>query len=204
MSAISRRREASPVFDAQAMRLAEAFWPGPAHAGVAKTPTARWPISPPRARHGFAIRVPAHPIARDILRAFGGRWRPRRQIYPAMSLRPRQSMCKADLEGRIDLIVDSGAVEVGVESTIIGCFEVPMLLRPGGVRAPRSSACWRALSAAAEDADRDSGQPLAPGMPGLALRARTGCGLRPKRVEPAKRYSHSAWQNSGVDSALQC
>ncbi|RZN07492.1 Sua5/YciO/YrdC/YwlC family protein, partial [Bradyrhizobium sp. Leo121] len=39
----------------------------------------------------------------------------------------------SDLSGRIDLIVDGGPVEVGVESTIVGCFERATLLRPGGL-----------------------------------------------------------------------
>src|SRR5581483_5912294 len=67
--------------------------------------------------------------------------------------------------GRIDLIVDGGPVEVGVESTIVGCFEAPMLLRPGGV--PREAierVLGRALAQAPRDIDADSAQPLAPGM----------------------------------------
>ena len=74
-------------------------------------------------------------------------------------------MCESDLAGRIDLIVDGGAVAVGVESTIVGCFEQPMLLRPGGL--PRDEierVLGRALVQPPDDADSDSGQPLAPGM----------------------------------------
>ena len=72
---------------------------------------------------------------------------------------------QGDLAGRIDLIVDGGAVAVGVESTIVGCFEVPMLLRPGGL--PRDEierVLGRALAQPPDDPDGDSGQPLAPGM----------------------------------------
>ena len=113
----------------------------------------------------IAIRVPAHPVAREILRAFGGP-----VVAPSANLSGHVSPTTAahvqsDLAGRIDLIVDGGAVEVGVESTIVGCFEAPMLLRPGGL--PRDEierVLGRALVQPPEDPDSDTGQPLAPGM----------------------------------------
>ncbi|MGD0851166.1 L-threonylcarbamoyladenylate synthase, partial [Bradyrhizobium sp.] len=72
---------------------------------------------------------------------------------------------ESDLSGRIDLIIDGGAVAVGVESTIVGCFEAPMLLRPGGVpRGEIERVLGRALLQPPADADNDTGQPLAPGM----------------------------------------
>jgi L-threonylcarbamoyladenylate synthase len=72
---------------------------------------------------------------------------------------------QSDLAGRIDLIVDGGAVEVGVESTIVGCFDAPMLLRPGGVpRADIERVLGRVLRQLPADAASGSGQPLAPGM----------------------------------------
>ena len=64
-----------------------------------------------------AIRIPAHPVARDILRAFGGP-----VVAPSANLSGHVSPTTAahvqsDLAGRIDLIVDGGPVAVGVEST---------------------------------------------------------------------------------------
>ncbi len=68
----------------------------------------------------------------------------------------------ADLEGRIDLIVDGGAASVGVESTIVACLGAPMLLRPGGV--PREI-IERVLGHALADTVSSSDEaPLAPGM----------------------------------------
>src|SRR6201999_3388334 len=80
-----------------------------------------------------AIRIPAHGVAQAILRAVGGRG-----VAPSANLSGHVSPTTAahvqsDLTGRIDLIVDGGAVAVGVESTIVGCFDAPMLLRPGGL-----------------------------------------------------------------------
>jgi L-threonylcarbamoyladenylate synthase len=68
----------------------------------------------------------------------------------------------ADLDGRIDVIVDGGSTSVGVESTIVSCLDAPMLLRPGG--APRE-VIERTLGRALLDASPSSDEaPLAPGM----------------------------------------
>jgi L-threonylcarbamoyladenylate synthase len=90
-----------------------------------------------------------------------------------------------DLAGRIDLIVDGGAVAVGVESTIVGCFETPVLLRPGGL--PREAierVLGRALAGLPQDASHDSGAPLAPGMLASHYSPRTPVRLDAERVEP--------------------
>src|SRR5260370_6228600 len=112
-----------------------------------------------------AIRVPAHPLARAILRAFGGP-----VVAPSANLSGHVSPTTAahvqsDLAGRIDLIVDGGAVAVGVESTIVGCFDAPMLLRPCGLpRGEIERVLGRTLLAPSEDADSETGAPPAPGM----------------------------------------
>src|SRR5436309_520172 len=74
-----------------------------------------------------------NPAAVALLQAFG-----KPVVAPSANLSGRVSPTTAshvesDLWGRIDLIIDGGPVEVGVESTIVGCFAQPMLLRPGGV-----------------------------------------------------------------------
>jgi L-threonylcarbamoyladenylate synthase len=125
------------VFDARALALAEAFWPGPLTLVLPKAP----------------------------LRAFGGA-----VVAPSANLSGHVSPTTAahvasDLKGRIDIILDGGAVAVGVESTIIGCFEQPMLLRPGGL--PRNEierVLGSALVRPPDDPIGVTGQPLAPGM----------------------------------------
>jgi L-threonylcarbamoyladenylate synthase len=72
----------------------------------------------------------------------------------------------ADLRGRIDLIIDDGPTPVGVESTIVGCLGMPVLLRPGGL--PRA-AIEQALGHPLADPPADDAVPaddvlLAPGM----------------------------------------
>lgn len=116
-----------------AQNLASAFWPGPltlvlplkAGASISKLVTAGLPT--------LAVRVPAHPIARALLTHFDGpvaapSANPSGRISPTLA-----EHVSAGLSGRIDAILDGGACEVGLESTIVGLSQEPTLLRPGGV-----------------------------------------------------------------------
>ena len=120
-------------FNAAASRLAAAFWPGPltlvlpkrADCPVAELATAGLDT--------IAVRVPDHPVARDILSSFG-----RPVVAPSANRSGHVSPTTAqhvlaDLRGRIDLIVDGGPTPVGLESTIVACLGEPMLLRPGAL-----------------------------------------------------------------------
>jgi L-threonylcarbamoyladenylate synthase len=152
-------------FDTTAMTLAEAFWPGPLTLVLPKTSDCPVADLATAGLDTVAIRVPAHPVARQILRAFGGP-----VVAPSANLSGHVSPTTAahvqnDLTERIDLIIDGGAVEVGVESTIVGCFDEPMLLRPGGLpRGEIERVLGRPLKQPPHDPDSGSGQPLAPGM----------------------------------------
>jgi L-threonylcarbamoyladenylate synthase len=152
-------------FDAPATALAEAFWPGPLTLVLPKTQGCAVADLATAGLDTVAIRIPAHPVARDILRAFGGP-----VVAPSANLSGHVSPTTAthvqsDLAGRIELIVDGGPVAVGVESTVVGCFDAPMLLRPGGVpRAEIERVLGRTLVQPPADAGTDSVQPLAPGM----------------------------------------
>src|SRR6202035_2568493 len=120
-------------FDATATALAQAFWPGPLTLVLPKSRDCPVADLATAGLDTVAVRVPAHPVARAILRAFGGP-----VVAPSANLSGHVSPTTAvhvqsDLAGRIDLIVDGGPVAVGVESTIVGCFDAPVLLRPGGL-----------------------------------------------------------------------
>jgi L-threonylcarbamoyladenylate synthase len=94
---------------------------------------------------------------------------------------------QTDLAGRIDLIVDGGAVEVGVESSIVGCFGEAMLLRPGGLpRGDIERVLGRTLSRPPEDAGGESGQPPAPGMLASHYAPRTPVRLNAASIEPGE------------------
>ena len=171
-------------FDATAIALAKAFWPGPLTLVLPKSKDCAVADLATAGLDTVAIRVPAHPLAREILRAFGGP-----VVAPSANLSGHVSPTTAahvqsDLGGRIDLIVDGGAVEVGVESTIVGCFDAPMLLRPGGLpRGEIGRVLGRALAQPPDDPDGDSGQPLAPGMLASHYAPRTPVRLNARTIE---------------------
>jgi L-threonylcarbamoyladenylate synthase len=151
----------------------------------------------------IAIRVPAHAIAREILRAFGGP-----VVAPSANLSGHVSPTtsahvQSDLMGRIDLIVDGGPVEVGVESTIVGCFDAPVLLRPGGLpRGEIERVLGRALVQPPEDTDSDTGQPLAPGMLASHYAPRTPVRLNAESVEAGEALlAFGSYAAPGVDAA---
>jgi L-threonylcarbamoyladenylate synthase len=172
-------------FDARALKLAEAFWPGPLTLVVPKAEGCPVADLATAGLDTVAIRIPAHPVAQDILRAFGGA-----VVAPSANISGHVSPTLAahvesDLAGRIDLIVDGGAVEVGVESTIVGCFEAPMLLRPGGLSRERIEAVLGApLTRPPADVENDSSQPLAPGMLASHYAPRANVRLDAREVAP--------------------
>lgn len=172
-------------FDAAAEKLAQAFWPGPLTLVLPKVDNCVVADLATAGLDTVAVRVPAHDVARKILRAFGGP-----VVAPSANLSGHVSPTTAahvdsDLSGRIDLIVDGGPVEVGVESTIVGCFDQPMLLRPGGVpREEIERVLGHALAQPPQETESDSAQPLAPGMLASHYAPRTRVRLNAESVEP--------------------
>lgn len=130
------RREG--VFDVAALALAAAFWPGPLTLVVPVASTCRVCDLARAGLDTVALRVPSHPVARALLAAAG-----RPIVAPSANRSGRVSPTEAghvlgDLDGLIDAVVDGGATQIGVESTIVACLgDTPRLLRPGGV--PRDS-----------------------------------------------------------------
>lgn len=114
----------------EADKLINAFWPGPMTLIFEKAD-----IVPKETTGGLntvAIRYPSHPLAMELLRDSG--------VYIAapsanLSGRPSPTMAEhviQDLEGRIDMILDGGSVDIGLESTIIDVSVTPpVILRPG-------------------------------------------------------------------------
>ena len=174
-------------FDETALALAHAFWPGPLTLVLPRTRDCAVAELATAGLDTIAIRIPSHRTARAILSAFG-----KPVVAPSGNLSGHVSPTtaahvRADLDGRIDLIVDDGPVQVGVESTILGCFETPMLLRPGGLpREKIERMLGRALIQAPADAESDSGQPLAPGMLASHYAPRTRVRLHATSVAPAE------------------
>ncbi|WP_027576871.1 L-threonylcarbamoyladenylate synthase [Bradyrhizobium sp. WSM1743] len=174
-------------FDARALKLAEAFWPGPLTLVVPKTEGCPVADLATAGLDTVAIRIPAHPVAQAILRAFGGA-----VVAPSANISGHVSPTLAahvdsDLAGRIDLIVDGGPVAVGVESTIVGCFNAPMLLRPGGLSRERIEAVLGApLARPPMEVESDDSQPLAPGMLASHYAPRANVRLDAREVMPGE------------------
>ena len=122
--------------DADALALARAFWPGPLTLVLPLAPGAGLSDLVTAGTGRVAVRVPAHPLAQALLRAFGAP-----VAAPSANPSGRISPTAAEhvtrgLGGRIDAVLDGGPCSVGVESTIVGIGDgPPRLLRPGGLPA---------------------------------------------------------------------
>ncbi len=114
----------------QAQLLAKAFWPGPLTIIMKKS--AAIPAETCAGLDTVAVRMPSHPVAREIIRACG-----LPLAAPSANLSGLPSPTTAehtfrDLDGRVPLIVDGGPCSVGLESTVITVAgDKPSLLRPG-------------------------------------------------------------------------
>lgn len=115
-----------------AYALAKAYWPGPLTMILPKADCIPDAVS--CGLPTVAIRMPSHPIARAILRAAGV---PLAAPSANTSGKPSPTTAQhvlEDMDGKIDMVVDGGQSEVGVESTVVTlCADPPRLLRPGGV-----------------------------------------------------------------------
>ena len=114
-----------------ARQLAEAFWPGPLTLVLPKRSCI--PDLVTSGLPGVGIRVPRHPLAAELLRRYG---RPLAapSANPFSGISPTTAdHVNAGLGDSVDLILDGGPCEVGLESTVVSFMEgSPVLLRPGG------------------------------------------------------------------------
>ena len=169
------------IFDADAEKLAAAFWPGPLTLVLPKRPGSGVADLALAGLDTVAVRVPDHPVAQALLKAFDGP-----VVAPSANRSGHVSPTDAahvlaDLRGRIDLVIDAGPCTVGVESTIVSCLGEPTLLRPGGLaREQIERVLGHPLATAAVPADDDA--PLAPGM--LASHYAPKAGVRLDATSP--------------------
>ena len=147
-----------------AVHLTETFWPGPLTLVVDLATTA---TTCDLARAGLstiALRCPAHPVARDLIERFG-----RPLVAPSANLSGGISPTRAehvfsDLSDKIELILDGGPSQIGLESTIIDARgEHPALLRSGTITPDAIEQVWPGLT-------RPETDPNAPSAPGQLLR----------------------------------
>ncbi len=156
----------------QAKRLAEAYWPGPLTMIFPKTD--KVPLETSGGLPTVAVRMPVHPVAAALIRAEGGYI-----AAPSANTSGRPSPTVArhvieDLSGRIDMIIDSGPVNIGLESTIVDFTEdIPVILRPGYINKEMLEEVLGEVK-------------IDPGI----LDANANKGIRPKA--PGMRYRHYA------------
>ncbi len=113
-------------------RLAERFWPGPLTLVVRRGAHVAPNVS--AGRDTVAVRVPAHPVAHALLTACDlPIAAPSANLFSRPSPTTAQHVL-ADLDGRVDIILDGGPTTIGLESTVVDLTQTPpVLLRPGGV-----------------------------------------------------------------------
>jgi L-threonylcarbamoyladenylate synthase len=188
-------------FDANAEKLAANFWPGPLTLVLPRAVDCPVAELATAGLETIAVRVPAHLIARNILLSFG-----KPVVAPSANVSGHVSPTtaqhvEADLAGKIDLIVDGGPANVGLESTIVGCFERPMLLRPGGLaRGDIEAVLGRKLVDLPQH--ETAAQPLAPGMLASHYAPRSPVRLNATTIEPGEALlAFGSSAVAGVDKA---
>ncbi|WP_199700809.1 L-threonylcarbamoyladenylate synthase [Jiangella rhizosphaerae] len=129
-----------------ARRLAESFWPGPLTLVLRRG--RRVALEATGGLDTVAVRVPAHPVALELLSVFGGGVAaPSANRFGSVSPTTAEDV-RAELGDAVDVVLDGGRCDVGVESTIVDATgDAPSILRPGGVTR--------------EDLDRVLGRPVA-------------------------------------------
>ncbi len=132
VSSVEQAEKAAEVITPEARLLMEKFWPGPLTLVMNKSP-----LIPDNITAGLktvAVRMPSHPVALELIRLSNVPI-----AAPSANISGRPSTTNAqhvieDLTGRIDMILDAGATEFGIESTVLDTTTTPMtVLRPGGL-----------------------------------------------------------------------
>lgn len=149
---------------AAARTVAEKYWPGPLTMIFHKSSIV--PFGTTGGLDTVAVRMPSHEAARAVIEAGGGYI-----AAPSANTSGRPSPTKAehveeDLKGKIDMIVDGGPVEIGVESTILDMSVTPpMILRPGAITKEMLEELLGEVAVDTALLDEDSKKaPKAPGM----------------------------------------
>ncbi len=147
----------------------ERFWPGPLTLLLPRAAQVPDAVAAGRARVG--VRMPRHPVALALLRAAGVPVAaPSANLFGHVSPTTAAHVL-ADLDGRIDAVLDSGPAEHGLESTVVDACEDPCIVyRPGAVTLEQLAAVWPRVELFAEAAARHGSALRALPSPGVGLR----------------------------------
>jgi L-threonylcarbamoyladenylate synthase len=163
VASVQMARELAAEWPAAAQSLAERYWPGPLTLVVKKRPvvpdivTAELPT--------VALRMPAHPMALELIRAAGvpiaapsaNRFT---ELSPSAAAHVPQDLA--------DFVLDGGPAQVGIESTVLSLVDAPKLLRPGVIPVTELEAIVGPIGRPDPDAPHES-----PGMHARHYRPRT-------------------------------
>jgi L-threonylcarbamoyladenylate synthase len=166
---LGRVAEVPAELEEQAKALMETFWPGPLTLLLPRT--AEVPDLVTAGRPLVGVRTPAHPVARELIRRAGVPLAaPSANRFGGPSPTTAAHVL-ADLDGRIDAVLDGGPTNVGVESTVFD-LEARAIYRPGAVTAAMiSRVIWdevRVVSAAEAPVDPVGREALV--SPGMGMR----------------------------------
>lgn len=151
----------------KAKRLADAFWPGPLTMIFHKSEQV--PFETTGGLSTVAVRFPNHPVALAFIKESGGF-----VAAPSANTSGRPSPTSGthvyeDLHGRIEMLLDSGEVGIGIESTIIDMtVEPPMILRPGFITEEMLSEVIGSI--AVDSTTQKQIEGMAPKAPGMKYR----------------------------------
>lgn len=184
--------------DERAALLMQRFWPGPLSLVLPRAPHCKVSLLASAGLDTLALRVPAHPVAQEILRVVG-----LPIAAPSANRSGRVSPTTADhvlseLDGRIAAVVDGGKCRIGIESTVLDLTGLrPVLLRPGGVAREELEALLGPIEVASEN-------PLTPKSPGmLASHYAPSLKLRLNATEVAPSEALLAFGNEAPQGAAE-
>lgn len=148
--------------------LIKQFWPGPLTILLPNPTPSKLAPEVTAGLSSFGARMPASPLALTLIKLTGA---PLAAPSANASTKPSPTTADhvlEDLDGRIELILDGGACQVGVESTVVdGLCDPPVVLRPGGVSIDELRSCpgWEKVAKAYKDqSEIGKAAPRAPGM----------------------------------------
>ena len=170
-----------------ARKLAARFWPGPLTLVLKRAPGVGDNLT--GGEDTIGLRLPGHPVALELLRQFGGGIAaPSANKFGRISPTTAEHVSD-DLGDEVDLILDGGPCEIGIESTIVDLSrDRPVLLRPG-----RISTGDIAATLGATPDPRDRSAPRAPGM----LESHYAPS-KPLRLVAGDQWERGAWQSCAV------
>jgi L-threonylcarbamoyladenylate synthase len=139
-----------------ARKLAARFWPGPLTLILKRSPLAQGSVT--GGQDTVGLRVPSHPVARSLLGEFnGGIAAPSANRFGRVSPTTAAHV-REDLGGDVDLVLEGGPSEVGIESTIVDLSGgAAVLLRPGAITQEQISQLGISFQDRSESSPRHSG-----------------------------------------------